>query len=437
MTENRVIGVAGPAATFERECERLRPLGEAYVLRRFGGQLNHADAEDAVAEVLIRLHQRAARGETPENLRAAFFTSVRNAAIDQLRARGARPTVALDAANGLAADGAAPIEYAETREESAVLAEALAGMRRNYREALLMRFGIGLTIPEIAERRGITLNAAKKLVLRGTRQAKRRLLDVTSEAHCEEMQTLAKRQLVEKYLAEMASEQEVAELEKHLEHCGRCKSLVMSLHQGLHDAASGLVVAGGVGDYVAEKAGLASQLSDWLSAAHDHAQLAAEKARLVAFKTSGAVQGGDAATGGLLAGGSQKIVALCATGAAAATCVGAGVVGPGVAGVDVIRGDNQAAHEKPAPGATREPATTATSTPVPTTTQTAEQPQAEPVQTNPVQQVDKELYGGGSTSGSSGSTSGSRDFAAPVGSSSTSGGGGGGSSGGSRENFGP
>jgi hypothetical protein len=54
----------------------------------------------------------------------------------------------------------------------------------------------------------------------------------------------------------------------------------------------------------------------------------------------------------------------------------------------------------------------------------------------PVQQVTKELYGGGTSSGS-GSTSGSRDFAAPIGSSSTSSGGGGGGSGGSRENFGP
>src|SRR3954452_5167904 len=98
MAEGGVIGVAAPGATFDLECESLRPQGEAYVLRRFGGQLNHADAEDVVAEVLIRLHQRASRGHKPDNLRAAFFTSVRNAAIDQLRARGTHSTVGLDAA---------------------------------------------------------------------------------------------------------------------------------------------------------------------------------------------------------------------------------------------------------------------------------------------------------------------------------------------------
>ena len=402
------------------------------MLRRFGGRLNHADAEDAVAEVLIRLHQRAARGETPENLRAAFFTSVRNAAIDQLRARGARPTVALDAANGLAADGAAPIEYAETREESAVLAEALAGMRRNYREALLMRFGIGLTVPEIAERRGITLNAAKKLVLRGTRQAKRRLLDVTSEAHCEEMQTLAKRQLVEKYLAKVASEQEVAELEKHLEHCGRCKSMVLTLHHGLHEAASGAIVSSSVAGELTGKVGVIDHVASWAHGAHDHAQLIGEKLRFATFKATGALGGGDPTAGSAFAGAGAKIATACG-GAAAAACLATGVVGPGVPGVALGSGG-----EKP-PGQEQTTPTVPQET-SPTTPTTAEQPTPsdEQVQVTttvekPVQRVNKELYGGGSTS--SGSTSGSRDFAAPTGS--TPNGGGGGGSSGSRETFGP
>ena len=321
---------------------------------------------------------------------------MRNAAIDQLRARGARPTVTLDAANGLAADGVAPTEYAETREESAVLAEALAGMRRNYREALLMRFGIGLTIPEIAERRGITLNAAKKLVLRGTRQAGQRLLDVTSEAHCEEMQTLAKRQLVEKYLAEVGTEQEMAELEKHLEHCGRCKSLVLTLHDGLHEAASGAIVSGSVAGELTGKVGAIDHLAGWAHGAHDHAQLIGEKVRLATFKATDALGGGDPAAGGAFAGAGAKIATACG-GAAAAACLATGVVGPGVPSVAIGSG-----HEKP-------PAQEQTTTTVPpvasTTTQTtAEQPtQTETTSVasapaeNPVQQVKKQLYGSGST----------------------------------------
>src|SRR5262245_45529185 len=71
--------------TPEQELERLRPLGESYLRRRFGGSISAADAEDAVAEVIIRLHRRIEEGRSPENLRAAFFTSVRNAAIDHHR----------------------------------------------------------------------------------------------------------------------------------------------------------------------------------------------------------------------------------------------------------------------------------------------------------------------------------------------------------------
>ena len=53
---------------FEADCQRLRPLGEAYVLRRFRGSLNRADAEDAVSDVLLRLHRLHTQGRPPRNL---------------------------------------------------------------------------------------------------------------------------------------------------------------------------------------------------------------------------------------------------------------------------------------------------------------------------------------------------------------------------------
>ncbi|MGH2983165.1 MAG: RNA polymerase sigma factor [Solirubrobacterales bacterium] len=410
------------AAAFERDCEKLRPLGEAFVLRRFGGQLNHADAQDVVADVVIRLHQQAEQGDPPENLRATFFSSVRNAAIDQLRLRGTHPTVALEAALDLPTDGIAPSEYAESREDGAVLGEALVSMRRRYREAILLRFGVGLTVPEIAERQGIGLEGAKKLVMRATCQVKRRVLAVTSSSHCEEMQSVAKRQLFEKYVADLASEKEVAQLEKHLEHCGRCKSLVVNLHQSLHELASGLLVSTAVGDQLTDRAGVADHLARWLDSAGDSSQAAVEKARVTAFKLGNAVSGGESAAGGALGATGQKIAAVCATGAAAATCVGAGVVGPGIS-----IGEEQPRQDPPAKvqtDADRPPGDTITKAPTDPAPSEEQQTPAEPVK--PVQQVNKELGLGQSSSSGSSASGESRDFAAPAASSGSGGGSGGG-----------
>ena len=156
--------------------------------------------------------------------------------------------------------------------------------------------------------------------------------------------------------------------------------------------------------------------------------------------TSAAVRGGGhetetatgIASGGASAGLATKAIVAACIGGAGAAGVGGACVATGV--VD-LPGDNaKAVAEKPADDATTT-ATTPTST-VPITQTAPPSTDAAQIATtpDPVQQVNKELYGGGATS-SSGSTSGSRDFAAPVGSSTTSSGGGGGSGG--RENFGP
>gem|GEM_PF-3240271 len=164
--------------SFERASRQLRPLGEAYLLRHFGGSLNQADAEDVVAEVLFRIHRKLAAGWVPENLRAVFLASVRNAGIDMLRSRAVRPTVDLNAVIELAAPVSGPGECAVEHEDATRLQEAVGRMRPNYREAILLRFGRGMTVPEIASHLGISLPAAKKLVSRATAQAKKRLVSV-------------------------------------------------------------------------------------------------------------------------------------------------------------------------------------------------------------------------------------------------------------------
>lgn len=215
--------------SFERECRQLRPLGEAYLLKRFSGSLNQADAEDIVAEVLIRIHRKLATDWAPENLRAFFLTSARNAGIDVLRSRAARPTVDLDAAVGLAAPTPEPIEIAEDHDDATRLQETLGRMRANYREAIVLRFGLGMTVPEIASHLTISLPAAKKLVLRATDQARKRLASVEGAEFCDQMRDQVRRLDLESHACDRVSDLGI--LRAHFSHCGYCRSFLLALRR--------------------------------------------------------------------------------------------------------------------------------------------------------------------------------------------------------------
>lgn len=312
---------------FARECEALRPLGEAYLLRRFGGSLDRADAEDAVAEVIIRLHRQAQAGRPPRNLRAAFFTAVKNAAIDQLRSRAAKPTVALEVVAEAPAAERSPDEQAEGREQAVRLREALGRMRGNYREAIVLRFGLGLTVPEIARHLQISLPAAKKLVLRATRQVRERLQAIEADEFCPQMREHARRSIFEKEASGLASDAERLVLRSHFEHCGPCRSFLASLNQNLHELGGGALLVGGA----AGRTPALEHLGRWLSDAGHGLQAAAARARLAAYKLGGALSTDGGAPAGAITTTGQKIAAVCTAGAATtATCLATGIVGPGI-----------------------------------------------------------------------------------------------------------
>jgi RNA polymerase sigma factor (sigma-70 family) len=311
-----------------RELEQLRPQGIAFLVRHFGPSLSHADAEDAIAEVVIRLHRKVDSGDPPRNLRAAFFTSARNAAIDQLRSRAVRPTAPLELVAEAPALEPTPLESAEGKEQSVRLREALERMRPNYREAILMRFGLGMSVPEIAERRGISLPAAKKLVLRSTAQVRDRLSSIEGLDFCPDMRASAERSIFDREAAGLASDLERGVLEAHFSHCGSCRSFLTELRSGLHELGGTALVAGLGGS---QHLGIASHISGWASRAIDLGHAAHGRARLFAYKASGLGPGGDAASAGALGGTAQKIAAVCsAATAGAATCLATGIVGPGI-----------------------------------------------------------------------------------------------------------
>ena len=208
---------------------------------------------------------------------------------------------------------------------------------------------------------------------------------------------------------------------------------------GLLMAVRGLEVGGRRAVALLPSSGLAAGAGSRSGGIADRVVAAIDRVREAA--TSAVARGGGhetetatgIASGGASAGFATKaIVAACIAGGGAAGVGGACVA----TGVVDLPGDGKAVADRPAETpTTTEPSTTPT-TPAADPAPSEQQAQVTSTVETPVQQVNKELYGGGATSSGSGSTSGSRDFAAPVGSASTSSGGGGTSSSG-RENFGP
>lgn len=312
---------------FAAACEELRPLGVAYVLRRFGSSLGAADAEDVVAEVIIRFDRLDAAGRPPDRLRPAFFQSVRNAALDLLRYRGVRPTAPLEAAAAKSAEAPGPEERAESHEDGVRLREAMARMRPNYREAIVLRFGLGLTVPEIAERVGISLPAAKKLVLRSTAQIRERMEAIEGRRFCSEMREIAARSVLDGEIAGVSEKAESAAIKAHLEHCGACRGFLAALRSNLHELGGVALLAG----IASGKLGLATRLASGLHAIAHGAHVGVARARLASYRAGGALRPEGADSAGLLAGTGQKIAAVCTAGAAGAgACIATGVVGPGL-----------------------------------------------------------------------------------------------------------
>jgi RNA polymerase sigma-70 factor (ECF subfamily) len=313
---------------FTASCEELRPLGVGYVLRQFGNSLDLADAEDVVAEVIIRFHRLVSAGRPPDRLRPAFFSSVRNASLDLLRYRGVRPTAPLEAAATTMTEGPGPEEHAESHDELARLREAMARMRPNYRETIMLRFGLGLSVPQIAEHLQISLPAAKKRVLRSTAQIRDRMEAIDGRQFCPQMRELARRSVLDGEVAGVTDEAEGAAIRAHLEHCGSCRGFLASLRSDLHELGSGALLAG----LAAGKLGFLGRLLSGFHGAAKGVHAGVDRVRLASYRASGALAPEGGSSAGLLAGTGQKLAAVCTAGAAsAATCLATGIVGPGLA----------------------------------------------------------------------------------------------------------
>jgi RNA polymerase sigma-70 factor (ECF subfamily) len=178
-------------AVLDRYRDYLLLLARLRLDRRLQGKL---DASDIVQQTLLEAHRGVAgfrgrsTGERIAWLRQILARNLANAVRDLGRAkRDAGRERSLEAAldesasrleGWLAAEQSSPSQQAQRHERAVRLAEALASLPENQREAVVLRHWQGCSLVEIGERLGCTTAAVTGLLHRGLRKLRQQLHDL-------------------------------------------------------------------------------------------------------------------------------------------------------------------------------------------------------------------------------------------------------------------
>jgi RNA polymerase sigma-70 factor, ECF subfamily len=179
------VAQAGDSATLGRLLELYRRylglLARVQIGQRLQGKV---DASDLVQETFLEAHRHFDRfrgkseAELVHWLRQILAAKLADLFRRYLGAQGRdvrlereledafdRSSVLLD--RGLVAVQSSPSQQAARREQSVLLADAMAQLPDDYREVLVLRHLEGLTFPEVARRMERSLDSVEKLWMRG------------------------------------------------------------------------------------------------------------------------------------------------------------------------------------------------------------------------------------------------------------------------------
>lgn len=164
----------------------LRLLAQIEIGRRLQGKV---DPSDLVQETFLEAHRNFARFQGKDEpqfaywLRQILAARVANLVRHYFGTQGRDVRLEEELAaqmdnssrmlgHELAASLSSPSEQAVDREQAVLLADALAKLPPDYREAIVLRHLEGLTFPEVATRMGKTQDSVEKLWLRGLARLK-------------------------------------------------------------------------------------------------------------------------------------------------------------------------------------------------------------------------------------------------------------------------
>src|SRR5438477_661068 len=140
---------------------------------------NHHDAEDLTEQTFLQAYRHFARARAESNgrpLRPWLIRIAHNLAANHHRDRARRPQTHLEDAAIISAPHGTE-ELVEGREELTAVLRGVAGLPEDRREALIMRFALGMDNREIARSLGRSEGATKVLIHRAIRQLEERLAE--------------------------------------------------------------------------------------------------------------------------------------------------------------------------------------------------------------------------------------------------------------------
>ena len=180
VKNERVTADPGSKAELDRAFEDLYRANlrdvYSYAYYRVG---NHHDAEDLTEQAFLQAYRhfdRARRESNGRPLRPWLIRIAHNLASNYHRDRARRPEAALDAVEPPSHPHGTD-QIVEGREELRLVMDKLDRLPDDRREALIMRFALGMSNREIARALGRTDGATKVLIHRAIKQLEEEMKD--------------------------------------------------------------------------------------------------------------------------------------------------------------------------------------------------------------------------------------------------------------------
>jgi RNA polymerase sigma factor (sigma-70 family) len=131
---------------------------------------DEGEAQDVLQEVYVSVWRRADQFDVSRGSPIAWLATIaRNRALDRLRARPLA-TEPIEAAAGIAADGASAFDLAAAGQERSRLSDCLDTLDQRPRDMICAAFLHGQTYPQLASAAEVPLPTMKSWIRRGLQQ---------------------------------------------------------------------------------------------------------------------------------------------------------------------------------------------------------------------------------------------------------------------------